>query len=129
MLSKSKRILDVCHDSLHVGAIQCSINLIKDKERRRVEAMNGKEQCKSSNGFLSSRKLFHISKAFERRHCVKPDSTLKRHLKRNQNMEEQSRLHLENPNSKRQIHPWGSDHFLSLLCRFHRFRQQHAQMQ
>jgi hypothetical protein len=61
---------DVVCDPADVGIIECRVNFIQDKERRRLIAVNSKEQRKSRHGFLSARQLVHVSETFHRRHGV-----------------------------------------------------------
>ena len=63
-------LTNVVGDLGNVRVVQGGIDFVENEERRRLIAVNGKEQCQGGHGLLATRKMIHVAKALEGRHGV-----------------------------------------------------------
>lgn len=72
--SRTTMPTNVIRDFLDVGVVECSVDLIQDKERAGLIRVDGKEESQGGDCLLAAREVLHVAESLHRRHGVVFDS-------------------------------------------------------
>ncbi len=72
--SRTSMFTNICRNPRHVRIIERGVDLVQDKERRRLVRVDGEKERQGSHGLLTTREVLHVAETFEGWHCVVLDA-------------------------------------------------------